>query len=52
MADKLQEYRDEIVEINEKILGLLSKRGKIAQRLVKKNANKVHLFTTHNAKKK
>ena len=37
MADKLQEYRDEIVEINEKILGLLSKRGKIAQ---KKNEEK------------
>ena len=33
MADKLQEYRDEIVEINEKILGLLSKRGKIAQKI-------------------
>ena len=36
MADKLQEYRDEIVEINEKILGLLSKRGKIAQKKKKK----------------
>ncbi|WP_436864675.1 bifunctional 3-deoxy-7-phosphoheptulonate synthase/chorismate mutase [Staphylococcus saprophyticus] len=33
MTDKLQEYRDEIVEINEKILGLLSKRGKIAQKI-------------------
>ncbi|WP_454909941.1 bifunctional 3-deoxy-7-phosphoheptulonate synthase/chorismate mutase [Staphylococcus saprophyticus] len=33
MTDKLQEYRDEIVEINEKIIGLLSKRGKIAQKI-------------------
>ncbi|GEQ02779.1 bifunctional 3-deoxy-7-phosphoheptulonate synthase/chorismate mutase [Staphylococcus ureilyticus] len=31
MTDKLQEYRDEIVGINEQILDLLSKRGKIAQ---------------------
>ena len=33
MTDKLQEYRDEIVGINEQILDLLSKRGKIAQKI-------------------
>ena len=32
MTDKLQEYRDEIVGINEQILDLLSKRGKTAQK--------------------
>ena len=29
MTDKLQEYRDEIVGINEQILDLLSKRGRL-----------------------
>ncbi|HLR19888.1 MAG TPA: bifunctional 3-deoxy-7-phosphoheptulonate synthase/chorismate mutase [Staphylococcus sp.] len=33
MTDKLQEYRSEIVDINEEILNLLSKRGKIAQKI-------------------
>lgn len=33
MTDKLQEYRDEIVGINEQILDLLSKRGKTAQKI-------------------
>ncbi len=33
MTDKLQEFRSEIVDINEEILNLLSKRGKIAQKI-------------------
>ena len=33
MTDKLQEYRDEIVEINDEILKLLSRRGKLAQKI-------------------
>ena len=33
MTDKLQEFRSEIVDINEEILNLLSKRGKLAQKI-------------------
>lgn len=33
MTDKLQEYRDEIVEINDEILKLLFRRGKLAQKI-------------------
>ena len=37
MSTKLEQYREEIVSINNQILELLSKRGELAQRLVKKN---------------
>lgn len=36
MSTKLEQYREEIVSINNQILELLSKRGELAQRLVKK----------------
>ena len=37
MGNKLESYREEIVSINNQILDLLSKRGELAQKLVKKN---------------
>src|SRR5699024_11510352 len=38
MTDKLQAYRDEIVEINDEILKIISKRGKLAQQIGKEKS--------------
>ena len=51
MTDKLQEYRDEIVEINDEILKLLSKRGNWHNKSVRRNVNKVQWFMIHNVKR-
>ena len=36
MSNKLETYRQEIVSLNDQILELLSRRGELAQKLVKK----------------
>ena len=36
MTNKLEQYREEIVSLNNQILDLLSKRGELAQKLEKK----------------
>ncbi|SUK52901.1 Chorismate mutase I / 2-keto-3-deoxy-D-arabino-heptulosonate-7-phosphate synthase I beta, AroH/AroA I beta [Staphylococcus aureus] len=36
MSNKLESYRSEIVSLNHQILDLLSKRGELAQKMVKK----------------
>lgn len=40
MTSKLETYRKQIEDINDQILDLLSKRGELAQKSVRKNANK------------
>ena len=37
MTNKLEQYREEIVSLNDQILELLSKRGELHRKLVKKN---------------
>ena len=37
MTNKLEQYREEIVFLNDQILELLSKRGELAQKIGEKN---------------
>ena len=52
MSNKLETYRQEIVSLNDQILELLSRRGELAQKLVKKKSSKEHEYMIHNVKKK
>lgn len=52
MSTKLEQYREEIISINNQILDLLSKRGELAQKIEKKKLSKVLKFMTLNEKKK
>ena len=52
MTDELQQYREEIFNINEQLLDLLTQRGKVAKKLATSNANKELQFMTLSAKRK
>ena len=52
MSTKLEQYREEIVSINYQILDLLSKRGELAQKSVRKKLSKEQKYMTLNVKKK
>ena len=51
MTNKLEQYREEIVSLNNQILDLLSKRGELAQKLEKKKLNKGLKYMIHSVKR-
>ena len=44
MTNKLEQYREEIVSLNDQILELLSKRGELAQKIGEEKLSKVHEY--------
>ena len=52
MTNKLEQYREEIVSLNNQILDLLSKRGELAQKIGEEKLNKGLKYMIHSVKKK
>ncbi len=52
MTNKLEQYREEIVSLNDQILELLSKRGELAQKIGEEKLSKVHEYMILSVKRK
>ena len=52
MTNKLEQYREEIVFLNDQILELLSKRGELAQKIGEEELSKVHEYMILSVKRK